>query len=400
MPSSNSFYVVIPSNTNVLGNRTNSFRVRLPRKLQFGSDWDVGLAVIVYPHSWPSLGTAEEQFVQIQWKTGESVQIAVPATKITSPGELKKTLHKLLGEGSEQLAQKVRTAQNSFWHAAKKARQAGRDQYIGLRKKEKRSVEEEDKLLVALMSDIGTMVDIQGVAEGLVERERRAETSKVPLREPEDNDESYQKKLDEYFARLRGQDLELLEDLIRKSLNEEIKQMHEDDRSILDSTKDLGMEAWVHAYRKVRSTCKFAFDTASNRFSIKLDPRYVKRLKISEQLAYILGFAQTEFTEAENVAKFMPDMAGGVSTFHVYAPDIVEPMMIGDVTAPVLRIVTIRGKPDEIIEEQFLSIQYHRVLVKEIQEIFIEIRTSSGVLMPFQYGTCTLTLHFRKCSYF
>src|SRR5687768_14770306 len=118
MPSSNSFYVVIPSNTNVEGNRTNSFRVHLPRKLQFGSDWDVGLAVIVYPHSWPSLGTAEEQFVQIDWQTGEKVRIAVPPSKITSPGELSKNLYKLLGEGSEPLAQKVRTAQDSFRHAA------------------------------------------------------------------------------------------------------------------------------------------------------------------------------------------------------------------------------------------------------------------------------------------
>jgi len=53
----------------------------------------------------------------------------------------------------------------------------------------------------------------------------------------------------------------------------------------------------------------------------------------------------------------MPDMSGGVSNFHVYAPGLIEPMVIGDVTAPVLRIVTIRGKQDEIIEEQFLSVQ-------------------------------------------
>ncbi|KAL3110856.1 hypothetical protein niasHT_014793 [Heterodera trifolii] len=73
-------------------------------------------------------------------------------------------------------------------------------------------------------------------------------------------------------------------------------------------------------------------------------------------------------------------MSGGVASFHVYAPDLIEPMMIGDVIAPVLRIVTIRGKPDKIIEEQFLSAQYHRVLVKEINQI------PAGAATPVPYS--------------
>ncbi|KAL3078053.1 hypothetical protein niasHT_036936 [Heterodera trifolii] len=89
MPSI-SFYVVIPSNTNIEGNRTNSFRVRLPRKLQFNSEWEVGLAVIVYPHSWPSIGTVEQQFVQVEWQTGNTVRIEVPPSNVTNPHELSK----------------------------------------------------------------------------------------------------------------------------------------------------------------------------------------------------------------------------------------------------------------------------------------------------------------------
>ena len=61
-----SFYVILPSNTAVEGNRTNMFRVRLPRKLEFGSEWMVGLAVFVYPRSWPSLGTSPQQFLRIR----------------------------------------------------------------------------------------------------------------------------------------------------------------------------------------------------------------------------------------------------------------------------------------------------------------------------------------------
>src|SRR5690242_15561876 len=89
--SSTSFYVVLPSNTQVEGNRSNSFRVRLPRKLQFQSQWSVGLAVLVYPHSWPSLGTTEQQFVRVQWQMGQQQQyleVPVPAAHLKNPTEL------------------------------------------------------------------------------------------------------------------------------------------------------------------------------------------------------------------------------------------------------------------------------------------------------------------------
>uniref|UniRef100_A0A914HIK0 Uncharacterized protein n=1 Tax=Globodera rostochiensis TaxID=31243 RepID=A0A914HIK0_GLORO len=382
MPS-NSFYVVLPSNTSVDGNRTNSFRVRLPRKLQFNSEWEVGLAVIVYPHSWPSIGTIEEQFVQIDWKTGNTVRISVPPSNVTNPYELSKNLYKLLGEGSEPLAQKVRTAQIAHTSSTSVASKWARQEYINRRTtREKRSVLGQEE---QLQKDLDTLIAFYGVDEEVVEREKRATTSRIPTKRAGDTAESYQKKLDEYFTSLKGADLKLLDELERIKLNEEISRMHKDDRAILDATKEMGMEAWIQAYRKVTNACQFVFDTFKNRFSLTFDPRYVKSVKISSQLSYILGFTTPEFVNEKNEARFMPDMSGGVSSFHVYAPDLIEPMMIGDVTAPVLRIVTIRGKPDENVEEQFLAIQYHKLLLKEIAELFIEIRTNSGSLMPFQY---------------
>ncbi|KAL3090409.1 hypothetical protein niasHT_028366 [Heterodera trifolii] len=364
MPS-NSFYVILPSNTSVDGNRTNSFRVRLPRKIQFNSEWEVGLAVIVYPHSWPSIGTVEEQFVQVDWQTGSTVHIAVPTTNIKNPDDLSKSLYRLLGEGSQPLAQKARTAQLAFNNSASVARQWAKDEYIRRKTREKRAIRDEQMLLDALQTGgTDSTVDLMdAAAQGIVSREKRAETSQIPLREKMDDKDTYQNKLDNYFSTLKGEDLELLDELGRNKLNEEIANMFEEDRTILDATKELGLEAWIQAYKKVRFACKFTFDTHKNRFTLRLDPRYVQRVRMSSQLAYILGFSSTELVAPENEARFMPDMSGGVSSLHVYTPDLIEPMMIGDVTAPVLRIVTIRGQPDEIVEEQFLAIQYHRILV-------------------------------------
>jgi hypothetical protein len=49
---SNSFYVIVPSNApGFSDNKTNKFKVRLPKKLQFdGTGWVVGMSGIIYPN--------------------------------------------------------------------------------------------------------------------------------------------------------------------------------------------------------------------------------------------------------------------------------------------------------------------------------------------------------------
>ncbi|KAL3088912.1 hypothetical protein niasHT_028688 [Heterodera trifolii] len=332
-------------------------------------------------------GTMEQQFVQIEWQTGNTVRIELPPSNITSPHELSKNLYRLLGEGSDPLAKKVRSTQNSFMLTINKARRWAREEYIKRKTKEKRGVRDEELLLQALLTDTGTLVELNSVDHGLLAREKRAETSNIALRTPADDDDSYQQKLDEYFSKLSDKNLTVLDELGMTKLNAEIKNLTEEERALLEATKEMGTEAWIQAYREIRLVCQFNYNVNRNRFVLNTDPRYVKKVKVSPQLAYILGFNNTEFMQAEIEAQFMPDMSGGVSSFHVYTPDLIEPMMIGDVTAPVLRIVTIRGNPDQVIEEQFFAIQYHKLLSKEVSEILIEIRTNSGSLMPFQYGT-------------
>uniref|UniRef100_A0A183BRD5 ATP-binding protein n=1 Tax=Globodera pallida TaxID=36090 RepID=A0A183BRD5_GLOPA len=185
--------------------------------------------------------------------------------------------------------------------------------------------------------------------------------------------------------------------LLRQAVME---QLNERDQAMLQKHLPVGLELWIHSYRKARLSCRFSFDADRQRFQLELDQRRIQNVELSEQLAYILGFNTRRMTNALNVARYQPDMKGGVSNFYVYAPGLIEPVIVGDVVAPVLRMVNIRGPADDMIEECYTAVQYHSLITKEIAEIFIEIRTSTGALMPFQYGTCTLTLHFKKLSYF
>nr|CAD2193612.1 unnamed protein product [Meloidogyne enterolobii]CAD2199392.1 unnamed protein product [Meloidogyne enterolobii] len=340
-----SFYIVLPSNTNVEGNKTNSFRVRLPQKLKFNSEWAVGLAVMVYPYSWPSLGTTSEQFFTVTWQTNESVRVNVTSSSFMNPLHLKENLNRSLNESCKELSDKM-------------------IEYKSKIKELKNQAKNEYKRLYELKANENTTKSEHAVTEHSYDDD-------IPL-----------KTESEIYADLLSKTIEDSDNVVK---------------FLLTSGSDF--DSWVNAYLMPSSVCNFEFYEKKNRFSLFLDKNYIKSITLTEQLAYILGFDKHDIFET-SIAKFMPDMKGGVSSFHVYAPGLIEPMIIGDVTAPVLRIVNIRGKQDEIIEEQFLLIQYHKLLIKEINEIFIEIRTSSGTLMPFQYGTCTLTLHFKKSTYF
>ncbi len=83
------FHVTLPSNTKEPSeNRTNSFTVRLANRLQFNADWQVGLASIVFPHSWSTLGTLKTQRIQVNWRSGARATLQLPRARVLNAREL------------------------------------------------------------------------------------------------------------------------------------------------------------------------------------------------------------------------------------------------------------------------------------------------------------------------
>ncbi|KAL3121932.1 hypothetical protein niasHT_008647 [Heterodera trifolii] len=65
---SNSFFVFLPSNvTDYPDNQPNKFRVRLPKPLHFNGSWVCGLHSISYPYSWSTIGTLDDQWIDIHF---------------------------------------------------------------------------------------------------------------------------------------------------------------------------------------------------------------------------------------------------------------------------------------------------------------------------------------------
>jgi hypothetical protein len=94
------------------------------------------------------------------------------------------------------------------------------------------------------------------------------------------------------------------------------------------------LQKWSLIFVEPRSACKYMFNEDRQRFSISMDSSFFESIELSDQLAYIMGFPVTELRDSPIVeARFTPDMTGGVSSFNIYAPGLIEPVIIGDVTA-------------------------------------------------------------------
>ncbi|KAL3113792.1 hypothetical protein niasHT_013851 [Heterodera trifolii] len=108
----NSFFVILPSNTpGFVGNKTNKFKVHLPKKLQFdGAGWMVGLSGIIYPNSWAKLGTSDRQYVIVHLHDGRKYRFRVPKGSFLSPQQLERGIHHGMIAEVERLLTRKRSA--------------------------------------------------------------------------------------------------------------------------------------------------------------------------------------------------------------------------------------------------------------------------------------------------
>lgn len=66
-----SFYVYLNSNSNYPYNTAQKFTVQLPEELEFNSSWSVKLDEFIYTHSWPTIGSEGDQYIDMLLKMVE-----------------------------------------------------------------------------------------------------------------------------------------------------------------------------------------------------------------------------------------------------------------------------------------------------------------------------------------
>ena len=80
--------------------------------------------------------------------------------------------------------------------------------------------------------------------------------------------------------------------------------------------------------------------------------------------------------------------------------DIVEPQIVRDMSAKLLKSIPAEGKFGYIIVKTFTNIQYVPIQRKSFKDVEIVLRSDTGDPVAFERGKVVTTLHFRKHSYF
>ncbi len=80
--------------------------------------------------------------------------------------------------------------------------------------------------------------------------------------------------------------------------------------------------------------------------------------------------------------------------------DILEPQIVGDTNAQLLKNIPVEGEFGDIIAKTYTNIQYVPVQTKSFEIVKVLLRGDTGKPVPFERGKVVITLHFRKHSYF
>lgn len=148
----------------------------------------------------------------------------------------------------------------------------------------------------------------------------------------------------------------------------------------------------------VKNNAEFIYDKLTKNISILTKSESVISLRLSPTLCLQLGFPP--YRNILNKAGLYPvNLSLGLpSQLFVYC-DIVEPQVVGDVMASLLRITPLDTSQYVYGTYKtctFTPAHYLPVLRREFDTLEININSSTGHKIPFEFGTACVKLHFKR----
>lgn len=126
---------------------------------------------------------------------------------------------------------------------------------------------------------------------------------------------------------------------------------------------------------------------------VKIKTKEKSRVILHSGIAEMLGFEAGEYKGIIE-SPFVADALAAFSVFYVYC-NLVEPQILADIQAPLLKIVKVEGKDGEVVRAHYTRPHYLPVIQRHFQTIEVILRLHSGELVPFERGRVILVLHFR-----
>ena len=136
------------------------------------------------------------------------------------------------------------------------------------------------------------------------------------------------------------------------------------------------------------------FDIRTEKVTIHM--KNGRQFAVIEKMSIILGFGGKEVKIVKTtVSPYVVDISGAMNSIYVYC-DLVQPQIVGDTNAKLLRTVPIEGKMGDVVTRTYNNIQYVPVQTKSFEDIEILLRDDIGNVLPFERGKVLAMLHFRQ----
>ena len=117
-------------------------------------------------------------------------------------------------------------------------------------------------------------------------------------------------------------------------------------------------------------------------------------LYFRKEMGNMLGFGGEIKLTKTTTAPYVSNLNIRLQSLYVYL-NIVESQIVGDVRAPLLRIVPAQGKDGEIITLNYDNPQYMPLSTRDFEVVEVLITDDTGEKVPFERGRVVITLNFR-----
>ena len=143
---------------------------------------------------------------------------------------------------------------------------------------------------------------------------------------------------------------------------------------------------------KTDADIRVKYDNASQLFTI-ITKRH--SVHLTDYLSRLMGYEGGEFYLGEGIHPGGYVDMEPIHSLYVYC-DLIEPRVVGDVFAPLLRLVPVSGKHGDTITVRYENVHYLPLQRKQFSTIEIDIKDHTGKNIPFERGTLNVTLHFKR----
>lgn len=153
------------------------------------------------------------------------------------------------------------------------------------------------------------------------------------------------------------------------------------------------------ALNNIKEKVVFRYDPVTKFVNATIMDKSIKSLTLSPQLSLQLGYEPDKNLVEKGIGKCPANLHLGLPSQLFLYCDIIEPQIVGDVMTPLLRIIPL--DPSKYIYgankmHVFSPPHYLPVMRREFDTIEIDIRSTTGQNIPFQFGTVCIKLHFQK----